>query len=214
MYVEYIGYLELVKKGERAVITKFAGDRQINYYFREFREEGMRVLLIKDKRTNQQYFIFYGDVLSTKRVSSIQNASAVSGLNVNKALFNRDILNIYFKLEEVMEFRFEKNVKKILIGNEIGGAVANMFAASLIANTNFKKEEFEVVTFGMPDFSRNFKINFDSKNFALKEDKNFDITVKCCANDDIKRIMLPSAQTGILTKTDVLEAYSNALKKL
>lgn len=209
MYSEYIDYIYLASKGAKTVNAKLGVEKKLTYYYRDFEAEGIRFLMIYDKQLNQQYAIFYGYNFDKKR-NLILEASSVPGLNLNgKIKFNQEILKNFLKIEEFVENKFQKGVKKIVIGFELGGAIANMAVASSIANAGFKASEFEVVSFGLIPFSNGLDINFDRVSIFLDNDKDFYLNMKCCTHISGKKLSLSAPKDK---RTGKLEAYIEALK--
>jgi hypothetical protein len=209
MYSEYIDYISLVSKGSKAINSTLGVERKLTYYYREFESEGIRFLMIYDKQLNQQYLIFYGYNFDKKR-KQILEAPSVSGLNLaSKVKFNQEILKTFLKIEEFIENKFQKDIKKIVIGFELGGAMANLAVTSLIANSGFKASEFEVISFGLIPFSNSFDIKFDRTSIFLDNDKDFYLNTECCSHISAKKLPLSAPKNKRFNK---LEAYTEALK--
>ncbi len=210
MYQDYLDYISLANSGQKSINLKIGVDSNITYYYKDFGEEGVKVLIFHNKLLNQQYIIFYGSVLGKKK-TGIQNAPAVKGLNLGKAMFNQEVLKTFLKVEEYIEGKFQKNIKKIVIGNEIGGAFANMITASLIANYGFKSNEFEVVAFGMLPFAKNFKPNFKSISVELQEDQNIFVSTKCCTQLEIQKLKIRLGKS--VKSQNLIEDYKKGLQQ-
>jgi hypothetical protein len=209
MYADYTSYLKITSLGQKAVTNAFAGDINITYFYRDFPEQGVKFLIFYNKKLNQQYAIFYGYSLEKRKVL-YQNAKGVSGLNIKGVEFNQEVLKIFLKIEEYIEPRFEKGIKKILIGSEVGGAIANMMAASLVENSGTKSKEIEVVTFGSLPFSSGFNTKFTRTNVVLEGDPVYFLKTKCCNQIEARRLYLKMPK---VKSSNILENYHEALKE-
>jgi hypothetical protein len=208
MYSEYMDYVILASSGAKNVNTTLGVQKNLTYYYRDFPEEGLKFLMIYNKRLNQQYAIFYGYGLEKKR-KAIMEASAVSGLNLgDKIKFNQEILKTFLKTEEFIEGKFQKGVKKIVIGFELGGSLANMATTSLIENAGFKSSEFEVITFGSIPFANNFNFNFNRVSIILEGDTDFYLSTKCCTQISSKKLTISDKKA----KGSKLERYKQAMQ--
>jgi hypothetical protein len=210
MYSDYLEYIKVAARGQKAVMNTFGVDRDINYYFKEFPEQNIRFLIFIDKKLNQQYAIFYGNILEKKKLA-VQKAEAVNGLNLRGAKFNAEVLANYLKIEEFIEGRFEKNIKKIVIGYEMGGAVANMVVASLIENSKFKKDEFEVITFSTIPFQTGLSVTYDNKNIIMEGDENAFLKTKCCSQIEGSTFIISAPKEK---QVDKITAYQASIKSL
>lgn len=203
MYPEYLEYIKLAGNGRKAVVQSFQNTPEIQYSFKEFSEVGTNVLIFFNKTLNQQYFVFYSDYAKRNK-SLISLSEADSGLNASKTLFNKYFLDLYLKIETFIEDRAMKDVKKIIIGFDAGGVIANMYVYNLITNYNYNSSEFEVIAFGMPGFASNLKVNFDSKNITLKGDEVAEMKLACCTLPDgvLVKSFAPTNKTQNKTKLD------------
>lgn len=210
-YEDYLEYLKITRSGQRVVLNAFGADKNYKYYYKEFKEIDMKVLVFKNLLLNQQYVVIYSDFLK-KNANAYKAANAVKALNL-KADINKEVLDAYILLEEFLEPKIEKRIKKIFIGNEVGGAVINVMALSLIVNSEFRRDEIEVVSFGTPNFLSSKTTDINSSFVNLDIDENTKLSVRCCSRfSSNKTITLKSS--GKLKQTDILLSYQAAIKAL
>ena len=211
VYEDYLEYLKIARSGQRTVLNAFGADKNYKYYYKEFKEVDMKVLVFKNLLLNQQYVVIYSDFLK-KNAAVYKSADAVKALNL-KVEINKEVLDAYILLEEFLEPKIEKRIKKIFIANEVGGAVANVMALSLIANSGFRKDEIEVVSFGTPHFLSAKVLDLNSSFVNLDIDENTKLAVKCCSRPSTSKI-LHFKSTSKLKQADMLTSYQAAIKAL
>lgn len=208
-YEDYVEYLKITRNAQKSVLNNFGADKNYKYYYKEFKEIDVKVLIFKNLLLNQQYVVIYSDYLKNNS-SKYKAAKSVKALNLKHSL-NKEALDAYILVEEFIEPKIEKRIKKIFIGNEMGGAIANILALSLIANSDFNKDDIEVISFGAPNFiSGGKKLEINTSFINLETDENIKMSVQCCEASQGKVLNLKPSRS--LKQTDVLMSYQSALK--
>jgi hypothetical protein len=174
MYDEYLEYLQIAAGSKNDVKNAFDGNLNIIYFYKDFTEVGIKFLIFYNKALNQQYAFFY-DYGVEQTFTSIQKAPFVRSFNVSNATFNRDILKAFKQIESTIEPRFKSDIKKIIVGSKVGGAMANMISLSLIANSKMQAEEFEVIDFDAPHFANNLDAKFSRASIKLPQNKTVEL---------------------------------------
>lgn len=210
-YADYIEYLKIVRSGQKVVLNNFGADKNYKYYYKDFKELDMKALIFTNLLLNQQYIVVYSDFLKNNS-PSYKAQSAIRAINL-KTPINQDVIKAYVILEEFLEPKLEKNIKKIFIGNEVGGAALNMMALSLITNSGFRKDEIEVVSFGTPPFFEGRAFDINSTFINLDTDETVKLSTRCCGTPRGNKI-LNLKYNAKLKQPDKLLAYQTTLKSL
>lgn len=198
MYIEYLDYIKMTSKGKIGISPLKNQNKDIEFHIKDFYKVNTKVLIFHNRKLNIQYFIFYSNWIEKNQNLFLKGRLVHS--------FNSELINVAASVEDFVISKFEDRTKKIFIGFEAGGAVAN-----IIASRFDKNKDFEVITFGTPAFSSGFKPKFTSTNMILEEDEIAKLDPRCCKKFETET-------TGFSSKKSTkgaakIEAYQDAIRK-
>ena len=204
MYIEYLENIKVASKGRQALLPIIAKNKNIKYFIQEFPKINTTVFIYENNILKLQYIFIYSKWVENNQ-RKFSDSKLIKG-------FNHEVIKLASDVEDYIIPKLSQTSKKVFVGFEAGGGIANILAYNFITSTKVKPENFEVISFGTPTFSKGFKPNFSSINVKILKDEISYIQPSCCKNkgEEIEVLTLKSekAAKGVIK----IDAYQESIK--
>ena len=189
MYIEYLENIKVASKGRQALLPIIAKNKNIKYFIQEFPKINTTVFIYENNILKLQYIFIYSKWVENNQ-RKFSDSKLIKG-------FNHEVIKLASDVEDYIIPKLSQTSKKVFVGFEAGGGIANILAYNFITSTKVKPENFEVIS------SINVKI--------LKDEISY-IQPSCCKNkgEEIEVLTLKSekAAKGVIK----IDAYQESIK--